>query len=95
MCTLVFCHAKSATRMLEINPTSYSRTIYMSIGIVGAGHIGGTLTRRLSAVGHKVLVCALEPLRTADLEVVQKHCSALWSSICLRNYPATVRLIVT
>ena len=28
----------------------------MNIGIIGAGHIGGTLTRRLSALGHKVSV---------------------------------------
>jgi 8-hydroxy-5-deazaflavin:NADPH oxidoreductase len=28
----------------------------MKIGIIGAGHIGGTLTRRLSALGHRVFV---------------------------------------
>ena len=28
----------------------------MRIGIIGAGHIGGTLTRRFSALGHKVFV---------------------------------------
>lgn len=28
----------------------------MKIGIIGAGHIGGTLTRRLSKLGHKVKV---------------------------------------
>jgi len=28
----------------------------MKIGIIGAGHIGGTLTRRLSALGHQVCV---------------------------------------
>lgn len=28
----------------------------MNIGIIGSGHIGGTLTRRLSALGHKVFV---------------------------------------
>lgn len=28
----------------------------MNIGIIGAGHIGGTLTRRFSALGHKVYV---------------------------------------
>ncbi len=28
----------------------------MKIGIIGSGHIGGTLTRRLSALGHKVFV---------------------------------------
>lgn len=28
----------------------------MNIGIIGAGHIGGTLTRRLTALGHQVMV---------------------------------------
>jgi hypothetical protein len=28
----------------------------MKIGIIGAGHIGGTLTRRFAALGHEVLV---------------------------------------
>ncbi len=28
----------------------------MRIGIIGAGHIGGTLTRRLTALGHDVAV---------------------------------------
>ena len=28
----------------------------MKIGIIGAGHIGGTLTRRLRALGHEVKV---------------------------------------
>ena len=28
----------------------------MTIGIIGAGHIGGTLTRRLAALGHEVSV---------------------------------------
>jgi len=28
----------------------------MNIGIIGAGHIGGTLTRRLTALGHNVFV---------------------------------------
>lgn len=28
----------------------------MKIGIIGAGHIGGTLTRRLAALGHEVAV---------------------------------------
>ncbi len=28
----------------------------MNIGIIGAGHIGGTLTRRLTALGHTVFV---------------------------------------
>ena len=28
----------------------------MDIGIIGAGHIGGTLTRRLTALGHNVFI---------------------------------------
>jgi len=40
----------------------------MNIGIIGAGKIGGTLTRRLSALGHKVAVAnSRGPAALADL----------------------------
>jgi 8-hydroxy-5-deazaflavin:NADPH oxidoreductase len=40
----------------------------MNIGIIGAGHIGGALTRRLSAAGHKVFVAnSRGPASLADL----------------------------
>jgi predicted dinucleotide-binding enzyme len=40
----------------------------MKIGIVGAGHIGGTLTRRLTALGHEVSVAnSRDPQTLADL----------------------------
>ena len=40
----------------------------MKIGIIGAGHIGGTLTRRLAAVGHDVSVAnSRGPETLADL----------------------------
>ena len=32
----------------------------MKIGIIGAGQIGGTLTRRLTALGHEVAVANSE-----------------------------------
>lgn len=41
----------------------------MKIGIIGAGHIGGTLTRRLKALGHDVSVAnSRGPETLADLE---------------------------
>lgn len=40
----------------------------MDIGIIGAGHIGGTLTRRLSALGHNVFIAnSRGPETLADL----------------------------
>jgi predicted dinucleotide-binding enzyme len=40
----------------------------MQIGIIGAGHIGGTLTRRFAALGHDVLVAnSRGPQTLADL----------------------------
>lgn len=40
----------------------------MNIGIIGAGMIGGTLTRRLSALGHKVFIAnSRGPASLADL----------------------------
>lgn len=41
----------------------------MRIGIIGAGHIGGTLTRRLTALGHEVSVAnSRGPETLRDLE---------------------------
>jgi predicted dinucleotide-binding enzyme len=41
----------------------------MEIGIIGAGHIGGTLARRLAEIGHRVLVAnSRGPETLADLE---------------------------
>src|SRR6202162_6317336 len=40
----------------------------MNIGIIGAGHIGGTLTRRLTKLGHRVFVAnSRGPQTLADL----------------------------
>src|SRR5205807_9397500 len=40
----------------------------MNIGIIGAGHIGGSLTRRFTALGHKVFVAnSRGPETLADL----------------------------
>jgi len=40
----------------------------MKIGIIGAGHIGGTLTRRLTALGHEVSIAnSRGPQTLADL----------------------------
>jgi predicted dinucleotide-binding enzyme len=40
----------------------------MNIGIIGAGHIGGTLTRRLTALGHTVFVAnSRSPETLSDL----------------------------
>jgi len=37
-------------------PKATTKGVEMKIGIIGAGHIGGTRTRRLSELGHKVSV---------------------------------------
>jgi len=42
----------------------------MKIGIIGAGQIGGTLARRLTALGHDVFVAnSRRPVTLADLAV--------------------------
>jgi predicted dinucleotide-binding enzyme len=43
----------------------------MDIGIIGAGHIGGVLARRLTALGHQVRIanaCGAESLATLAAE---------------------------
>jgi 8-hydroxy-5-deazaflavin:NADPH oxidoreductase len=41
---------------LRFDPGNQQGGVDMKIGIIGAGQIGGTLTRRLSALGHEVYV---------------------------------------
>jgi 8-hydroxy-5-deazaflavin:NADPH oxidoreductase len=52
----------------------------MRIGIIGAGQIGGTLTRRLSALGHEVRVAnSRAPETLADL-AAETGATAVWAA---------------
>jgi len=52
----------------------------MRIGIIGAGHIGGTLTRRLSALGHDVRVAnSRAPETLADL-AAETGATPVWAA---------------
>ena len=52
----------------------------MQIGIIGAGQIGGTLTRRLTALGHNVRVAnSRDPLTLAEL-ANETGATAVWAS---------------
>ncbi len=51
----------------------------MDIGIIGAGHIGGTLTRRLTQLGHTVKVAnSRAPETLADL-AAETGATAVWA----------------
>jgi predicted dinucleotide-binding enzyme len=51
----------------------------MKIGIIGAGNIGGTLTRRLTALGHEVRVAnSRDPETLADL-ASETGATAVWA----------------
>jgi predicted dinucleotide-binding enzyme len=51
----------------------------MRIGIIGAGHIGGTLTRTLSALGHEVRVAnSRDPETLAEL-AAETGATAVWA----------------
>src|ERR1700749_3074308 len=51
----------------------------MNIGIIGAGHIGGSLTRRLSQLGHTVRVSnSRAPETLADL-AAETGATAVWA----------------
>jgi predicted dinucleotide-binding enzyme len=57
----------------------------MRIGIVGAGNIGGTLTRRLTALGHEVSVAnSRDPETLADL-AAETGARAVWMSDAPRD----------
>ena len=51
----------------------------MKIGIIGAGHIGGTLTRRLSALGHEVSVANSRDPQTLAPLVEATVATAVWA----------------
>jgi predicted dinucleotide-binding enzyme len=52
----------------------------MRIGIIGAGQIGGTLTRRLTALGHEVRVAnSRDPETLADL-AAETGATAVWAA---------------
>ncbi|WP_368861924.1 NADPH-dependent F420 reductase [Frankia gtarii] len=52
----------------------------MKIGIIGAGQIGGTLTRRLSELGHEVRVAnSRDPQTLAEL-AAQSGATAVWAA---------------
>ncbi|MFT8422501.1 MAG: NAD(P)-binding domain-containing protein [Gluconacetobacter sp.] len=55
-------HSSTVTRDAQTSET------HMKIGIIGAGHIGSALTRRLTALGHTVLVAnSRNPETLSDL----------------------------
>jgi predicted dinucleotide-binding enzyme len=52
----------------------------MNIGIIGAGHIGGSLTRKLTGLGHAVRVSnSRDPQTLADL-VSETGATAVWAA---------------
>jgi predicted dinucleotide-binding enzyme len=62
----------------------------MDIGIIGAGHIGGSLTRRLTALGHDVRVSnSRAPETLADL-AAETGATAVWA----REAAADAELVI-
>lgn len=62
----------------------------MKIGIIGAGHIGGTLTRRFSAVGHEVSVANSRGPQT--LSELARETGA--SAVSLQDAPRDADVVV-
>jgi 8-hydroxy-5-deazaflavin:NADPH oxidoreductase len=52
----------------------------MRIGIIGAGHIGGTLTRRLTALGHEVRVANSRAPETLASLAAETGATAVWAA---------------
>ena len=62
----------------------------MRIGIIGAGHIGGTLTRRLTALGHHVLVANSRGPETLRDLVEATGATSVWTVEAVRNVDIVV-----
>ncbi len=52
----------------------------MRIGIIGAGHIGGTLTRRLTALDHDVYVANSRDPQTLEGLAAETGATAVWAA---------------
>lgn len=57
----------------------------MKIGIIGAGFIGGTLTRRLAALGHEVAVSNSRAPETLSELAAETGARAVWSTDAARD----------
>jgi predicted dinucleotide-binding enzyme len=57
----------------------------VNIGIIGAGQIGGTLTRRLSALGHQVRVANSRDPRTLAELADETGATAVWAADAAEN----------
>ena len=57
----------------------------MRIGIIGAGFIGGTLTRRLTALGHEVTVANSRDPETLRELAEETGATAVWAAEVARN----------
>jgi 8-hydroxy-5-deazaflavin:NADPH oxidoreductase len=57
----------------------------MRIGIIGAGFIGGTLTRRLTALGHEVTVANSRDPQTLRELAEETGATAVWAAEVARN----------
>jgi 8-hydroxy-5-deazaflavin:NADPH oxidoreductase len=57
----------------------------MRIGIIGAGHIGSTLTRRLTAIGHQVLVANSRGPETLSELAAETSATAVWVPEAVRG----------
>lgn len=57
----------------------------MDIGIIGAGYIGGTLTRRLAALGHQVRVANSRSPETLAELAAETGATAVWANEAARD----------
>jgi predicted dinucleotide-binding enzyme len=57
----------------------------MKIAIIGAGHIGGTLTRRLTALGHDVSVANSRPPESLAELAAETGATPVWASDAARD----------
>src|SRR5262245_65914494 len=64
---------------------SLSGAMQMKIGIIGAGHVGGTLTRRLTALGHDVSVANSKNPETLSDLAAETGAHAVWASDAARG----------
>src|SRR3954471_14803869 len=75
----------SAARSAQSSRCSESREIVMKIGILGVGHIGKTLARKLSAAGNDVKVANSRGPETIDADALATGARAVTAAQAVQD----------
>ncbi|MCC8473835.1 NADPH-dependent F420 reductase [Xanthomonas sp. NCPPB 2865] len=72
------------------HPALYTEERIMKLGIIGTGHIGKTLVKKLSSLGHEVKVANSRGPETIDLQLLSSGARAVTAQECVVDVDAII-----